>query len=221
MTAPDPRPLPLAPEQAVALEANGASIATLMCTPRDLDVLAIGNLLTGGIIASIDDVESVSVAPDNSRIVVRCASGVVPRKPGVPPRPLPRGEAFPMESLRAWAAEMFARAAIYQQTGGVHCAALADRDGVRCVYEDVGRHNAIDKAIGRGLVDRLDFSRCCLISSGRIAAEMAAKAIAAGIPVFVSRSIPTTAAYELAARQGLAMIGRIGSPSPVVYGHGS
>jgi formate dehydrogenase assembly factor FdhD len=50
-TVPDPRALPLAMEKAVALEVNGTGIATLMCTPRDLDVLALGHLLTRGIIA--------------------------------------------------------------------------------------------------------------------------------------------------------------------------
>jgi formate dehydrogenase accessory protein FdhD len=84
---------------------------------------------------------------------------------------------------------MFDRATIRKETGGMHSAGLADRNGVRYVYEDVERHNAIDKAIGRGLIDRVDFSRCCLFSSGRIAADMAAKAIAAGIPIFVSRNI--------------------------------
>ncbi len=213
MTTADPRPLPLAPEQAVDLEVNGAAFATLMCTPRDLDVLALGHLLTRGLIASLDEVAGVSVSRGDSLVRVRCS----PRPAARARRPLPRGESFPMESLRAWAADMFDRAILYQETGGVHCAALANRDGLACFFEDVGRHNAIDKAVGRGLLDGVDFARCCLISSGRIACEMAAKAIAAGIPVFVSRSIPTTAAHELATRTGLAMIGRIESPAPIVY----
>jgi FdhD protein len=213
VTAPDPRPAPLASEQAVELEVNGTRFATLMCTPRDLDVLALGHLLTCGIIARLDDVAGVSIGPDGSRVAVRCA----PRPAGPADRPLPRAEPFPMESLRAWAAEMFERAVMHRETGGMHCAALANRAGLLCFYEDVGRHNAIDKAIGGGLVDRVDFAGCCIISSGRIACEMATKVIAAGIPLFVSHHIPTTAARELAARKGLAMIGRIGTPSPVVY----
>jgi FdhD protein len=99
----------------------------------------------------------------------------------------------------------------------MHSAGLADRGGLRWIFEDVGRHNAVDKVIGRGLVEHIDFSRCCLVSSGRIAAEIAQKAVAAGIPVFASRSIPTTAAYEMAAERGLTLIGRIASDSPVVY----
>jgi FdhD protein len=206
---------PLAPEKAVTLEVNGACVATLMCTPIGLDVLAIGFLLTSGTIASAEEVLGLVISPDNARVSVQC-----------PPRPaagarslpnLPKGETFPLASIGAWAREMFARAALRRETGGMHSAAMADRTGLLCVYEDVGRHNAVDKVIGRGLLDRVDFSRCCLICSGRIAVDMAAKAVAAGVPVFASRSIPTTAAFEMAVEKGLTMIGRCASPAPLVY----
>jgi FdhD protein len=212
---PDPHTLPLAPEKAVVLAVNGACVATLMCTPRDLDVLALGHLLTRRIISSLDDVLSLVISPDSARVDVRCADSPVAGTRPIPT--LPQGETFPLASISGWAREMFDRAAMRKETGGMHSAALADRDGLRCVYEDVGRHNAVDKVIGRGLLDKVDYSRCCLISSGRIAVEMAAKVIAAGIPVFASRSIPTTAAYEMAVEQHLTMIGRISSLSPVVY----
>ena len=216
--APVPGTLQLPEEEAVVLEVNGKGVATLMCTPRDLDVLALGHLLTSGVISSLDDVLDLVIGPDNERVSVRCspdpAAGMGSARPA---RLLPRGGTFPLASIGGWAREMFDRAAIRKETGGMHSAALADRGGLRCVYEDVGRHNAVDKAIGRGLVDGVDFSRCCLISSGRIAAEMAGKAVAAGIPVFASRSIPTTAAYGMAVEKGLTMIGRCSSPSPVVY----
>ena len=225
---------PLALEKAVELEVNGANVAILMCTPYDLDLLAYGYLLTSGMIDSLDDILSMWICPDDSRVSIRCARDpLAPAKPGVTPSAcgagpislfhcerapaVPRGEVFPMESLREWAREVFKQATLHREMGGVHCAALADRDGVICVYEDVGRHNAMDKAIGRGLAGRMDFSRCCLISSGRIAADMTAKAIIAGIPVIASRSIPTTAAYAMAVEKGLTMIGRVSSPSPIVY----
>ena len=212
---PDSRVFPLAMEKAVALEVNGTGIATLMCTPFDLDLLALGHLLTNGIIASLDEVQSIRIDGENSHIRVRCASGTAP---GTQPLPsLPRGEVFPLAAIGGWARELFDRAALRKETGGMHSAGLADRSGLLFFYEDVGRHNAVDKAIGRGLVDKVDFSGCCLICSGRIAVEMAAKAIAAGIPIFASRSIPTTAAYGMAVEKRLTMIGRCSSASPVVY----
>jgi FdhD protein len=212
---PDPNTLPLAPEKAVVLEVNGTPIVTLMCTPCDLDVLAIGYLRTSGIISSLGEVLKLVISPDNVRVSVRCSSDTAS---GTQPLPdLPRGEMFPLASIGGWAREMFDRAALRKETGGMHSAGLADRNGLRWIYEDVGRHNAVDKVIGRGLVDGVDFSRCCLICSGRIAVEMAAKTIAAGIPIFASRSMPTTAAYEMAVEKGLTVIGRCSSPSPAVY----
>jgi len=205
----------LAPEQAVSLEVNGARIATLMCTPIDLDVLAIGYLRTSGTISSAGEVLGLVISPDNARVSVRC-----PPRPAAGARPLPnlpKGETFPLSSIGAWAREMLERASMRKDTGGMHSAGLADPGGLLFFYEDVGRHNAVDKAVGRGLVDGVDFSRCCLICSGRIAVDMAAKTVAAGIPVFASRSMPTTAAYELALEKGLTMIGRCASPTPVVY----
>jgi FdhD protein len=211
----DSRTPHLAIEQAVPIEVNGERLATLMCTPRDLDVLALGHLFTRGMIASVDDVTSLRIDGEGVHVRVR-------RPPANPANPaarsLPRGEALPLTSIRGWVREMFARADIRRGTGGgMHSAGLADRGGLRWMYEDVGRHNAVDKVIGRGLVERVDFSRSCLISSGRIAVEIAAKVVAAGIPIVASRSIPTTATYEMAVERGLTMIGRIASDSPIVY----
>ncbi len=65
--APDRRAFPLAMEEAVVLEVNGAGVATLMCTPRDLDVLALGHLLTGGVISSPDEVLEPGDQPGQRR----------------------------------------------------------------------------------------------------------------------------------------------------------
>ncbi len=231
---PDSRNRLLAPESAVTLEVNGRDLVTLMCSPFDLEVLALGHLFSGGLIASMDEVLSLWVCPDNSRVHIKCTHDIA-RETGfaVVPSACGAGSAsiiysdrlarlsssriFAMASLRDWAREMFDQARLYKTTGGIHCAALVPEDGSVFVFEDVGRHNAVDKAIGRGLREKVDFSRCCLISSGRIAADMAAKAVAAGIPLVVSRSIPTTAAFSLAVDKRLTLVGRIGAASPIVY----
>jgi FdhD protein len=203
----------------VELTVNDEHHENLLCTPVDLEVLAVGHLFAAGLIGSYDHVLSLSVEPESFRIRVRCAGG--PSTAGSLPQILPRGDTFPLESIRTWVRAMFDQAAIRRDTGGgMHSAGLADRGGLRFFYEDVGRHNAVDKVIGRGLVDRIDFSRCCLLSSGRVAVEIAAKIVAAGIPIVASRSIPTTAAYEMAVSRGLTLIGRVASDSPVVYTRG-
>jgi len=232
--AADPRALMLAPERAVDIEVNGFRVATLMCTPYDLDALAIGHLASTGRIASLDEVLSLTICPDNSRVSLRCArdpeiavpvavtSSACGSSPvslfGLERAPsLPRGATFPLDALRERAREMFDRAVMHKTIGGMHCAALANAEAILCLFEDVGRHNAIDKAIGRGLKDHVDFSRCCILSSGRIAADMAAKAVMLGVPLVATRSIPTTSAHAIALDKGLTLVGRIASGSPVVY----
>ncbi len=151
---------------------------------------------------------------------------------------VPPGFAISMETLKTWSRAMFKAAVIYRETGGMHCAALALPSGARlptgpaaelsmtalpegasyfAVREDVGRHNAVDKVIGRAFVDRADFSQGCILTSGRIAADMILKAVAAQVPVVVSRSIPTTTAYEIALKAGVTIVGRIGDDNPHVY----
>ena len=81
------------------------------------------------------------------------------------------------------------------------------QDGaVRFCCEDIGRHNALDKAIGRALLDGLDLSRCVLFSSGRIPADMMEKAIRARVPVLVSNAVPTAQAVDLARRYRVVLI---------------
>jgi FdhD protein len=243
----------LAPEYPLEIQVNGKQVAVLMCTPYDLEELALGHLFARGMIEGLDEVLTIGLCPDRSRVKIEvegelrpdsmglggvvasgCGSGLVLNEAFLARPPLPDGWTIELRKLTMWTRAMFEQAELYKATGGLHCAvlaseALAEREGpdpaepgggnpaLWIVREDVGRHNAIDKAIGRGLIAGADFSRCCLLTSGRIAADMALKAIGAGVPVVASRSVPTTSAYELAVKSALTLVGRIGSSDPTVY----
>ena len=247
--------LPLAPEAPVALHVDGRLMAVLMCSPWDLDELAIGHLFSRGIIASHQDLKSLSICPDMRSVTVftmsgagaalepegfvfsGCGAASVKIQPSADQSaqkgPLEASAMFSIDELSAWAREMFAAAELYRKTGGLHVAALASRaqasarggactsaeasDGYFVAREDVGRHNAVDKVLGRGLLDRVDFSRSVILTSGRIAADMIQKAARAGVAVLVSRSIPTTKAYARALEVGVTLVGRIGSAHPIIY----
>jgi len=151
---------------------------------------------------------------------------------------VPPGFSVALDDLKTWSRAMFKAAVLYRQTGGMHCASLALPGGAArptgpaaelsmenvpegssyfVVREDVGRHNAVDKVIGRGFRDRVDFSSACILTSGRIASDMILKAVAARVPVVISRSIPTTTAFEIAQSTGVTIVGRIGDDAPIVY----
>jgi FdhD protein len=215
----------VAVEEPLEIRVDGTALAVTMRTPGHDEELAVGFLYgeglidgprcagpTADLVANVVNVQGPLLRDLNARRFYTtsscgvCGKGsleeVAVHAPALPPGPrVPRAllAALP-ERLRQPA---FAR------TGGMHATGLFDADGAALlVREDVGRHNAMDKVLGRALLDRLlplDGHLLCV--SGRLSFELVQKAAVAGVPILVGVGAPTSLAVELAADRGMTLAG--------------
>jgi len=103
---------------------------------------------------------------------------------------------------------LFEKAALYEQTGGAHSAALFDtRGNLLCLMEDIGRHNTLDKIIGYALLNGIDCTRTFMVSTGRMASEMVIKIARAGIPLVATKTAVTDRGREIGEQCGMTVIG--------------
>lgn len=120
--------------------------------------------------------------------------------------------------IRGLPAAMRQRQPLFDKTGGVHAAALADAEGhLLVVREDIGRHNAVDKVIGARVLAGEPRSAACLVVSGRAGFELVQKSVASGIGALVSVGAPTSLSVRLASASGLSLFGFTGPSRCVQY----
>jgi FdhD protein len=231
---------PVITEESVSLTVNGKVWITLMCTPVDVEALAIGFLFNEGVIDSIDEVASVRDCPSGSNVDIwlnhpveeprhwRRTSGCGGGATGVETdslqgrpaaSPNPNGFSLSPEKISALISQLYERQALYQQSGGVHTSALSDGEGIVLTAEDVGRHNTLDKLAGHILLDRLVLLQPVVITTGRISSDMLQKAARLGVIAIISRSSPTTLSIRLADNLGVTLIGYARRDSFRVYSH--
>ncbi|MFC4297511.1 formate dehydrogenase accessory sulfurtransferase FdhD [Castellaniella hirudinis] len=224
----------IACEQAVALEYNGIAHVALLASPLHIPELALGFSYTEGIIQSPADVLDLDVEATADGLVVRLrivnarlhalklrrrslagstscglcgVQSLAQIRRDLPPL-TPPDQPWTIRAIAAALDQLRQRQPLHNLTGATHAAAWAEPDGrLAWTYEDVGRHNALDKLIGRLLREPVDRGRGFVVISSRASFEMVQKAQAAGIRALVAVSAPTTLAVRLAQEAPMMLAG--------------
>ena len=216
-------------EFALTIILNNQELVTLLCSPTDLNYLAIGFLYSEGLLKSKDEIKKIVV--DDQRGVVRVETE---EDKGLASQLLfkrlitsgcGKGASFYSDAdvknqakvesqIRISAPQVFAlvkefqhRSQVYKTTGGVHSAALCDTKSILVFSEDIGRHNAIDKIFGECILTDLPTEDGIIITSGRISSEILLKVARRNIPILISKSAPTSLGVRLATDLGVTLIG--------------
>ena len=215
---------------------NERHVMKLVCTGQYLYELVLGRLLTGGFIEKAEDVSeilfcryrtqaSVFLNKDidleetlyykekscctNNRELLSVRNGRCAKKLPVPE--------YRPEWIFALARRFEEGTRLHDLTSAAHSCMLMRKGEILFTCEDIGRHNAVDKAVGYALASGIPLSECILYTSGRVPVDMAEKSIAAGVPVLASKSVPTAQAIELAKKSGLVIIANARPDSMKVF----
>ncbi len=237
------RPDQLIVEEALEVHLDGYLVGTTMRTPGHDFELAVGlvhgdGLLAGAPVRSCRYCATASAVETDFNVVSVDTGGLAPAPvPRISAStsacgmcgsmaldelqariaPLPVGEPWAVDLLAGVPARVHPAQDLFATTGAVHAAAAFDRDGVPLlVREDIGRHNAVDKVVGRLLLDgALPATDLGLYISGRAGFEIVQKAWAAGFSAVVAVSAPSALAVEAARRAGMALVGFVRGDAPV------
>ena len=235
------RPDFVAEESPLHLFVNTTFWVTILCTPTNIKELAVGHLLSEGILKSIDEIEEVtlkevenacyvklkpSVNVDDriklsrlhARVITSACGGGSPyqytgKNPKVESNLTVNAKVI-FDSVN----QLNFKAEGFRQTGGLHVAAIYTSDGsLVALAEDVGRHNAVDKVIGMAALNRVDFGMCFLALSGRMSGDVAFKAAKVGLPIVASLAAALSSGIAMAEASNLTLAGFVRGKRLNVY----
>ena len=229
-------------EEPLEIRIGRKTLAITMRTPGHDDEIAAGFLLSEAIVRGRDQIVSISPASDN-RVIVELAGevklnstkrfGTISSSCGLCGKtsieairqnfaPIRATDLrIDIETLLSLPEKLRKAQSDFARTGGIHAAGIFDAKGeLKIAREDIGRHNAVDKVIGRALLDGLvPLQSHLLLVSGRASFEIIQKALAAGIPIVAAVSAPSSLAVEFARDSNQTLIGFLRPPSFNIYSH--
>jgi len=231
-------------EEPLEIQIGGKALATTMRTPGHDDELAAGFLVSEAIVLDRSAIAEISADSEN-RVIVSLAEsvkvklnsaqrfGTISSSCGLCGKTSIDAirQSFPaiestnvridIETLLSLPEKLREAQGDFARTGGIHAAGIFDVGGeLKIVREDIGRHNAVDKVIGRAFLDKLlPLNRHVLLVSGRASFEIVQKALAAGVPIVAAVSAPSTLAADFARESNQTLIGFLRPPSFNIYSH--
>jgi FdhD protein len=204
----------IAREIGLSIRVDGRHYATAMILATLEKEFIVGNLYVQGVIKKANDIKSLIIK--NNIAEVKLARKM--RK-----NTLARAI---HSDLKVSAEDIFhcvktiLRSKIFNETEAVHSAGLfLNGKETVCIVEDLGRHNALDKVIGYGLIHNINFGWTIATSTGRQPSEMILKCRNAGIPIIATKGVPTTIAMEIAEEAGITIAGLVRGNTMIVYTH--
>ena len=220
---------------------NDSELVTTLCSPVALDYLAIGILISEGLIDSMDEIKRLSVDAEKGVVNVetRADKQIASRQLFKPLVASGGGKGASSYSLAgskniikvdsdvtistgevsALVKDFLHRSSVYEKTRGVHSAALCDSRAILVFHDDIGRHNAIDKVFGDCLMNSTSLLDHIIITSGRVSSEILLKVANRKIPILISKAAPTDLGVELAEKLGVTIIRFMRDKVLNVYSH--
>ena len=221
----------VAEEKPLHLFVNNNYWATILCSPANLKEMAVGHLLSEGILKSTAEIDEVNLKEKeatcnvklkaeinienrlrlsrlHARVVTSACGSGSPYQYTRKPSKVKSKLAVKAEIIFNSVNQLNFKAELFRKTGGVHAAAIYKADGsLVALAEDVGRHNAVDKAIGMAALKQTDFGECFLASSGRLSGDIVFKAAKVGIPIIASLAAALDSGIEMAESANVTLAG--------------
>ncbi len=220
---------------------NGQEIVTLLCSPDKLEYLAVGFLLSEGLIKSDTQIKSVNLGKDGHYANVEldgdfqvpqdffqkrlissgCGRGSSFYNPrdALDYEPINSDIQISYKQVTDLMRQFQEKSSLFKKTGGVHSAALCNLGEIEIFTEDIGRHNAIDKIFGQCLSKGISTEDKVILTSGRISSEILIKVAKGKIPIIISRAAPTDLAVGLAEKMRVTLIGFVRGKRMNIYTH--
>jgi FdhD protein len=230
---------PVAREFMLSIFLNGEELVTIMCSPENMKELTAGFLFSEGFIHFKEDIKKLDIDEWMGTAHVE-TTGDMAESRFFSKRLLASGcggsatfyDVSDAAALRVESgltvpagtvlhlANIFQHGSeIYRTTHGVHSAALCEDNKIIAFFEDIGRHNAVDKIFGHCLLNDLPTRDRIIVTSGRVSSEILQKVAKRGVPVVVSISAPTDLGVKIADKLGITLVGLVRSRKMNVYSH--